>query len=84
MTNRDTGEARCRVYWNTHGCCLERGHDGPHLCDCTFDEHGELIPHIDEAPELGNVGRPPYYGPATKFFGEDTTLLNETRKQGGK
>lgn len=31
----------CRVYWGTHGCCRNRGHDGPHLCDCgTPPYHG--------------------------------------------
>ena len=50
----------CRVYWGTHGCDLERGHDGPHLCDCA-----------DIPPEEGGVGKPPYYGPDTKFYGED-------------
>lgn len=51
---------KCRVYWGSHGCCLPRGHDGPHLCDCA-----------DVPPELGGVGKPPYYGPSTQFYGED-------------
>jgi hypothetical protein len=24
----------CRVYWGSHGCDLERGHDGQHVCGC--------------------------------------------------
>ena len=31
------GRARCRVYWASHGCMYERGHDGPHECDCGED-----------------------------------------------
>lgn len=26
-------ERRCRVYWGSHGCQLDRGHEGPHRCD---------------------------------------------------
>lgn len=64
----------CRVYWGSHGCWLERGHDGEHLCPCTFDEDGKLLPHMDDPaadPDSGNVGRAPYYGPGTNFYGED-------------
>ena len=25
-------EVPCRVYWRSHGCDLEHGHDGPHVC----------------------------------------------------
>lgn len=55
----------CRVYWGTHGCCLPRGHDGPHVCSCAFDKAE------DEEDGLVNVGAPPYYGPETSFYGED-------------
>ena len=51
----------CRVYWGSHGCELERGHDGPHLCLTCFDP--------SESDEY--VGAPPYYGPDTDFYGED-------------
>lgn len=65
----------CRTYWGSHGCRLERGHDGEHLCDCTFNEDGSLKPHMDSpegiADDNGNVGRAPYYGPDTNFYGED-------------
>lgn len=55
-----TGWRDCRVYWGTHGCCRERGHDGPHECICAVD---------DPTPE--DAGQPPYYGPDTEFYGED-------------
>lgn len=56
--------AACRVYWGSHGCQLERGHDGPHECDCcTCDDHPD--------PGSGCVASPPYYGPGTTFYGED-------------
>lgn len=66
--------ADCRVYWGSHGCIFERGHDGPCLCTCTFvddDPTKPLLPHMDDDPENGNVGRPPYYGSDTWFYGED-------------
>lgn len=30
-----------------------------------------MLPHMDDEPDLGNVGRAPYYGPVTSFYGED-------------
>lgn len=67
---------KCRVYWGSHGCCLPRGHEGDHLCECTFEDDDPdkaMLPHMDDTPGEGNgnVGRPPYYGPDTNFFGED-------------
>jgi hypothetical protein len=66
----------CRVYWGSHGCYLERGHEGDHLCTCTFvddDPAKPMLPHAhDPGVDNGNVGRPPYYGPDTRFYGEDT------------
>jgi hypothetical protein len=64
----------CRVYWGSHGCYLPRDHEGPHLCICAHvddDPSKPLLPHMDDDPEGGNVGRPPYYGPKTRFYGED-------------
>lgn len=61
----------CRVYWGSHGCDLPRGHDGPHLCSCAFGEDGPMDPRADAPADALNVGAPPYYGPDTKFYGED-------------
>lgn len=60
------------MYWGTHGCRLERGHDGPHLCTCADDEGVDPVTRLyfDE-PDVINVGAPPYYGPGTNFYGED-------------
>lgn len=66
----------CRVYWGTHGCRLERGHDGPHICDCAVEDEGAFDPETREYIEdrqVINVGAPPYYGPGTAFYGEDAT-----------
>lgn len=57
----------CRVYWGSHGCMFERGHDGPHVCDCHMDHP----PHTNCNDKFGCVGAPPYYGPDTQFNGED-------------
>lgn len=53
----------CRVYWGSHGCCLERGHDEPCRCGCC-----ECEAHPDDD---ACVGAHPYYGPHTRFYGED-------------
>lgn len=63
--------AYCRVYWNTHGCDLERGHDGPHLCDCAVPNWRDYPDGYEDEDGVLNVGAPPYYGPDTHFFGED-------------
>jgi hypothetical protein len=60
---------RCRVYWGTHGCNLERGHEGQHLCDCTCETHVGL----DHPDSNGCVCAYPFYGPETKFYGEDVS-----------
>jgi hypothetical protein len=52
----------CRVYWGSHGCHLERGHDGHCRCECA-----DLPPE----PDVINVGTYPYYGDETLFYGED-------------
>lgn len=64
-------EHYCRVYWGSHGCSLARGHEGEHVCDCSIAPDGSLLPHMNDAPGSGNVGRAPYYGPDTRFYGED-------------
>lgn len=64
----------CRTYWGSHGCTLPRGHDGPCICSCAFDDEGEFDPKTREYyddPGVFNVGLPPYYGPDTHFYGED-------------
>jgi hypothetical protein len=63
----------CRVYWGSHGCSLERGHDGPHLCSCAGDP---------DDPGVLNVGAPPYYGPDTHFYGEDVQRRRRVRAHG--
>lgn len=54
----------CRVYWGSHGCRLERGHEGPCECGCC-----KCVNHPD--PDSGCVAKPPYYGADTRFYGED-------------
>lgn len=72
-------EGFCRVYWGSHGCHLGRGHvqrDGtPHWCDCC-----ECASHPDPDPDNPGsapscVAGPPYYGPDTRFYGEDALGL---------
>lgn len=59
----------CRVYWGSHGCDLERSHDGGHVCTCCqCPDH----PHHPEGDEWMCVGKAPYYGPHTSFYGEDS------------
>lgn len=65
-------DEHCRVYWGSHGCHFPRGHDPvlrPHACGCAVDP--------DEFDEEGPnpAGRPPYYGPGTRFYGEDAEAL---------
>ena len=61
----------CRVYWGSHGCGLEYGHDGHHDCQCCECEDHER----DHARE-GCVSTHPYYGPDTVFWGEDAADHN--------
>lgn len=56
----------CRVYWGSHGCSLVRGHPGHHDCGCC-----ECDDHDKDHREEGCVGKYPYYGDDTNFFGED-------------
>jgi hypothetical protein len=55
----------CQVYWGSHGCSLQRGHEQPCECDCCDCPEG--------APcEPYCVAKAPYYGTAeTRFYGED-------------
>ncbi len=63
----------CRVYWGSHGCKLERGHDGPHLCCCAVKNWQDFPDGYEDKDGVLNVGAPPYYGPDTRFYGEDAT-----------
>lgn len=68
-THPMTDDNECRVYWGSHGCDLPRGHDPvkqPHACDCC-----ECRDHDRDHEAEGCVALPPYYGPGTKFVGED-------------
>ena len=66
----------CRVYWGSHGCRFDRGHEGLcecACCDCPEGHHNGIV-----APELVDdegvicVSKPPYYGSdTTVFYGED-------------
>lgn len=62
-TEREAEIRDCRVYWGSHGCRLPRGHEGYHLCCCECERHPD--------PGSGCVGAFPYYGPDTRFYGED-------------
>jgi len=64
------GVPDCRVYWGSHGCHLERGHDGDCQCDCC--DCGEHHPYPDWPDEsVLCVATAPYYGVNTRFYGED-------------
>jgi hypothetical protein len=68
-------ENSCRVYWGSHGCDLERGHPGgrkAHDCGCCDCEH-----HPDK--DSGCVGRYPFYGWRTRFYGEDVSAGERLR-----
>lgn len=60
----------CRVYWGSHGCDLQRGHEGTCECWCCECPNGQ---HTHEPDEEGVccVAKYPYYGPETTFYGED-------------
>lgn len=61
---------RCRVYWGTHGCRFDRGHEGPHICVCCeCDDHDATEGLLESG--MWCVGAPPYYGDGTQFYGED-------------
>lgn len=58
------GDPDCRVYWGSHGCHLQRGHEGTCQCDCC-----DCADHPDD--DSGCVAKAPYYGKNTRFYGED-------------
>jgi hypothetical protein len=67
---RPPGFESCDVYWGSHGCHQPRGHQGDCECDCC--ECGEHHPHPHwPDTSLLCVARAPYYGPDTRFYGDD-------------
>lgn len=65
--------AVCRTYWGSHGCDLPRNHRGPHQCNECWNP--------DDTD--GYVGAWPYYGPDTRFFGEDAAYLAAASEPAG-
>ena len=74
----------CRVYWGSHGCNLERGHEGGHVCpccDCPPGRHnGVDAPTLVDDDGVICVSREPYYGPETYFYGEDAPAARENER----
>lgn len=62
----------CRTYWGSHGCDLPKGHEGHHECDCCQCEDHEKNSLLPNGARC--VGKFPYYGPETSFYGEDATV----------
>lgn len=59
----------CQVYWGSHGCDKPYGHEGLCECDCC---DCEVHPYPDwPDTDVLCVAKPPYYGPETRFYGED-------------
>lgn len=58
-------EERCEVYWGSHGCHKPKNHpkEIPHECNCCECEGPECDPAC--------VAKTPYYGPDTRFYGDD-------------
>lgn len=66
---------KCRVYWGSHGCQRDRGHRGAHIC-CGRWPWLRFLPGVKAIRRRqGEVGWPPYYGPETRFYGEDAESL---------
>jgi hypothetical protein len=64
--------ALCRTYWGSHGCRFAPEHAGPcecSCCECPDGAHDGATAPADAEGALC-VARPPYYGPATRFYGE--------------
>lgn len=75
---------KCQVYWGSHGCDVPRGH-GPnvaHACSCCdCDDHEAMQGHRSDASgEWLCVARPPYYGPETRFYGDDVEDAKRERE----
>lgn len=63
-----TASTFCPVYWGSHGCTLPRFPEHEHCCNCCECPGGHGPDSLDR---YGCVASPPYYGPATRFYGED-------------
>lgn len=67
---------RCNIFWGSHGCSLEPGHDGQHLClpCCRTDDARHMRRHLaaraDQYGADGCAGTWPYYG-RDKMSGPD-------------
>lgn len=61
---------------------FERGHDGPHLCVCAPDNWQDYPNGYTDEDGVLNVGAPPYYGPDTRFYGEDVKPLDGPTTRG--
>ncbi len=73
--------SHCRVFWGSHGCRLERGHQGPHLCECAHPDWQNCPEGFKDSDGVLNVGAPPYYGPETIFYGEDVNPAIERQHE---
>lgn len=70
------GNEGCRVYWGSHGCRFDDPkHEGLCECNCCHcppgHHNGVEAPELVNGPGVICVAKPPYYGPDTRFYGED-------------
>lgn len=68
----------CGVFWGSHGCSEEPGHDGQHLCNCCdIDDPEHVRLHGEASAEDygadGCAATWPYYG-RESMSGPDATL----------
>jgi hypothetical protein len=70
------GKPLCDVYWGSHGCDKRRHHRGSrHKCDpCKWGPLHALAQLLGMHRRCAE--RWPYYGPETRFYGEDTGHYN--------
>jgi hypothetical protein len=67
----------CRVYWGSHACGKRRGHRLGHVCCCVCAPPGtRWLLHRLRGRRVGCVGRAPYYGRITAFYGEDASEVD--------
>ena len=58
------------VYWGSHGCHLRPDHEGFCECDCC-----DCRNHARDHERRGCVAKHPYYGPDTRFYGDDAATV---------